>query len=246
MSCIYISKRLVSIAAALCILLTLFGCGENTEKQYEAAVEKYGQKLADTVLNAEAGDIITLGTYEQDNDSANGAEGIEWIVLDKKGTSLLLVSRNVLINRNYNGIMNSPSTWETCMVRGWLNGDFISGAFSENERELIKETDIINEKNPEYGTDPGNPTKDRIFLLSISEAEKYFPSDGERKCGRSESVRSSEPSQYQELDSCIWWLRSPGAQGVSSARVMLDGSIDRNGFVQTGDMGIRPAMWIDI
>ncbi len=37
------------------------------------------------------GDLVTFGTYEQDNDSSDGKEAIEWMVLDRIDDELLLL-----------------------------------------------------------------------------------------------------------------------------------------------------------
>ena len=42
------------------------------------------------------GSIITMGTFEQDNDTSNGAEPIEWIVVQRLENKALLLSKNVL------------------------------------------------------------------------------------------------------------------------------------------------------
>ena len=47
---------------------------------------------------------------------------------------------------------------------------------------MIPTVTVSANKNPKYDTDPGNTAKDRVFLLSIVEAEKYFTSDEARKC----------------------------------------------------------------
>ena len=36
-------------------------------------------------------------------------------------------------------------------------------------------------KNPKYSTPPGNPTTDKIFLLSVVAAQTYFATDADRK-----------------------------------------------------------------
>ena len=42
------------------------------------------------------GDVITFGKYEQDNKTSNGKEDIEWIILDRQGDKVLLISRMAL------------------------------------------------------------------------------------------------------------------------------------------------------
>ena len=64
--------------------------------RYNRAVEKYGKEWADIVTNNSVGDTITFGTYEQDNNTSNGKEAIEWTVLDKNGMSVLLISKQAL------------------------------------------------------------------------------------------------------------------------------------------------------
>ena len=49
------------------------------------------------------GDIITFGHCEQDNDTTNGKEPIEWRVLDKNDEGqLLVISEKVLDAKPYN------------------------------------------------------------------------------------------------------------------------------------------------
>ena len=111
------------------------------------------------------GDIISFGSYEQDNDFANGKEDIEWQVLEVDGNRALLISRYALDCRNFHDEFTDV-TWETSAIRQWLNDDFFNTAFSEDEQERIEITTVIAEKNPEYSTSPGNDTNDRIFLRS--------------------------------------------------------------------------------
>ena len=56
------------------------------------------------------GDIVTFGEYEQDHNRQNGAEPIEWIVLDTDGDYLFLVSRYILDRQRYNKDKES-TTW---------------------------------------------------------------------------------------------------------------------------------------
>ena len=57
-----------------------------------------------------AGETVELGSYEQDNNTNNGAEPIEWIVLFVDGDNALLVSKYVLDAQPFSNY--SPSaTW---------------------------------------------------------------------------------------------------------------------------------------
>ena len=48
------------------------------------------------------GSIITFGAYEQDNNTRNGKEPIEWQVLEIKGGRALLISKYGLDAKRYN------------------------------------------------------------------------------------------------------------------------------------------------
>ena len=67
-------------------------------------------------------------------------------------------------------------------MRKWLNGTFISNAFSSDEQNMIQSTTVTADKNPSYSTSPGNNTTDKVFLLSITEVNQYFSSNSAREC----------------------------------------------------------------
>ena len=51
------------------------------------------EELTRNTTDISVGDIITFGHYEQDNNLDNGAEPIEWIVLDVQDGKALLLSK---------------------------------------------------------------------------------------------------------------------------------------------------------
>ena len=80
-----------------------------------------------------------------------------------------------LDEQRYNN-SNVSITWETCIIRSWLNGydsssnsygrdytkfNFINTAFTSSERSAIKTTEVANDNNISYGTAGGNDTSDR-------------------------------------------------------------------------------------
>ena len=96
------------------------------------------------------------------------------------GGSALIVSEYALDARAYNEDYESVM-WATCTLRKWLNGEFYDTAFNEEEKGLIALTKVKNADNPKYGTDGGKDTEDRVFLLSLGEAERYFEDDEDRR-----------------------------------------------------------------
>ena len=192
--------------------------------------------------NSKVGDIVYFGTYEQDNDTTNGKEDIEWLVLAKEKNRVLVISDKALDYQKYNSSYTSV-TWETCTLRKWLNNDFINAAFSAEERAKIPTVTVSADKNPEYDTDPGNATKDRVFLLSIAEAEKYFASYLKMRCIPTEYAISKGASNSNGYT--YWQLRSPGENRLSAAWACEFGAIGEGSYV-AWEYAVRPAMWITI
>ena len=211
------------------------------------AFAKYGEVLK----AANVGDTIKFGKYEQDNNLSNGKEDIEWDVLAKENNSVLLISKYALDCKQYNTELTDV-TWETCSVRKWLNETFMDSAFDGAEKSIVEKTKVLAEKNPYYSTDPGNATTDKVFLLSINEANKYFGSDEDRKCIPTEYAKANgayTSSGYTKngVPTCGWWLRSPGDDQGRAANVSDYGSVNYLGMrVDYGDGCVRPALWINL
>ena len=247
-------KRLKKIAAvaipALCVCIA-FLIVLNTviipHIRRKPAFAKYGEVLK----SANVGDTIKFGKYEQDNNLSNGKEDIEWDVLAKENNSVLLISKYALDCKQYN-TERTDITWETCSVRKWLDGTFIDSAFDGAEKSIVKKTKVLAEKNPYYSTDPGNATTDKVFLLSINEAEQYFGSDEDRKCIPTEYAKANgayTSSGYTKngVPTCWWWVRSPGDDQGRAANVSDYGSVNYLGMrVDYGDGCVRPALWINL
>ncbi len=85
-----------------------------------------------------------------------------------------------------------------------------------------------NDDNPKYSTEGGRDTTDKIFLLSIDEAKKYFENDEARAIG-----------------SC-WWLRSPGYSSSRAAEVLSYGHVIQGGIFVINLLSVRPALWVNL
>ncbi len=192
----------------------------------------------------EVGDIITFGSYEQDNDSSNGKEDIEWQVLAREGSRVFLISKYALDCQPYNTDWTDV-TWENSTLRTWLNGTFLNNAFTSSEQAVIAQTTVTADKNPKFNTNPGNATTDKVFLLSIEEAKKYFPSHSARWCEA--TAFADAKGALIVYDNSWWWLRSPGCRQDYAAGVSTDGSVSHNGdYVHLNYNAVRPALWIDL
>ena len=118
---------------------------------------------------------------------------------------------------------------------------------SKAEQKQILETTVTADKNPSYNTNAGSDTKDRVFLLSLSETNQYLTSNSARFC--MPTAYAIKQNAYVDTSSggCWWMMRTPGETGKKVVSTNTDGSIDYNGgIVESNRGGVRPAMWIDI
>lgn len=223
-------------------LLEDIGNKDSSPKFAEIKENYYGNHLT----HADEGTSIYFGSYEQDNNSANGKEVIEWIVLSKENDNILAVSKYGLDTQPFNTLWED-ATWETCTLRKWLNQNFFYNAFNEQEQNMIKSASVTAEKNALFATSPGNSTIDKVYLMSISDAQQYFSSDDARKCLPTPYAVGTNILKNFETGVCWFWLRSPGCSPVNIACVDDRGRISEKGdYVMDFYIAIRPLIRISI
>ena len=179
-------------------------------------------------------DHVFFGHYEQDNDLTNGAEAIEWLVLDVRADRMLLLSRYALDSERYHYRKESVN-WDTCSVRGWLNDTFLYDAFTQLERSWILSSDT-------------SKYADYVFLLSDEEVELYLPRAKDRICYATEYGSNQNVYVNPSTGGSWWLLRTTGNDGgMFAMSVNSDGTIDYNGGHVESDRGtVRPAVWVAI
>ena len=203
-------------------------------------------KTKEQLKGVKVGDYITFGAYEQDNNTSNGKEDIEWLVLEVKDGKALVISKYALDCKPYN-TEYTHVTWETCTLRKWLNNDFLGAAFSADEKAMIPTVTVSADRNPEYSTNPGNATQDQVFLLSITEANQYFSSKSARQCKSTDYAVANGGYANSDNGYCQWWLRSPGDRQEEAAGVYIFGDVIKHGYVvDNGISVVRPALWIEL
>lgn len=132
-------------------------------------------------------DTVKFGKFEQDNDVNNGKEDIEWIILERHGNKILLLSKYILDCRQFHediythptkafdnipGMAESRikiekeiaeqiknSTFDTSALKRWLNSDFIWDSFTIWECMRIVPMDY---------------DKSLCSLLDIYQCKEYF------------------------------------------------------------------------
>ena len=245
----------------------------NTEEPEPATTEA----LETVVLkDAKIGDIVQMGTYEQDGD-AETEDPICWDVLDKDGDAVLLISHDVIAYQRFSDSRKCV-IWEDSEIRTWLNQEFYAEAFDETEQASIRETTLENLSTAGFAAhvDPSGDvqvresrpdTKDKIFLLSWKEAEQYY---GNRLTDA--SVLGRRPSRavlqkrkaiftdliIEELPAMYPYSRHlPDGTERLSWMLRSTGMRDYNilviGYEGKWDQdypdsynGVRPAMWVNV
>ena len=171
-------------------------------------------------------------------------EPIKWRVLQSENGEAFLLSDVILDKKAYDESYEYI-TWEESSLRAWLNEKFMNRTFSAEEKEKINITEIVNQDNPEYGTEGGNNTADKIFLLSLSEVSGK--KDGKKYGFLNDETRTCETNSFSEgVLAGYWWLRSPGYDSSSAAEVDSLSKVDGGGGSVDSDDAVRPALHLNL
>ncbi len=240
-----------------------------------SAIQLLDSGTAANISGGQASNIY-FGTYKQSSNGSGGynTDPVKWRVLSNAGGKLFLISdQNLDVFRYHIHTDFENLTWETSTMRSWLNGynassntggsngidytndNFLNTAFSAKEQTAIVDTAVVNDKNPTYQTDGGSNTTDKIFLLSIAEANNsnYFPNGNSSRISTNTAyvagggkIGSSDMLGVGETD--FWWLRSPGGNGQDTAAdVSRVGVIYEDGVHVIYDSdAVRPAFNLEM
>jgi len=208
----------------------------------EAATEALAAQGGSSIGSVNVGDVITFGTYEQDNNTGNGAEPIEWIVADVQGGKALVISKYGLDCIMYNEVATAV-TWETCSLRTWMNNTFYNAAFTDAEKASIATTTLSNSG--------ANDTTDNVFALSEEEAYKYLVSGVSMTTSGTDYAVANGAYLSKRHGTTGWWLRSTSEVNSDGNPCAQDfntlGSFGKGSY--GGDKSIiaaRPAMWVNV
>lgn len=226
---------------ATAIFFEVYDYRDSAAKLENCCIAMYGEAEYNKV---QVGDIYLFGSYEQDNDISNGTEPVEWLVVEKRGMNLLLVSKYGLDCQPYNTSFTS-ATWENSSLRQWLNEKFINTAFSSEEQKMILPVTIKNNKDSE--TPGGKSTTDKVFLLSVEEAEQYFPDYRSRWCEPTSYAQAQGADDNRTEPFCRWWLRSIGSIRNRASYVSPeDGIYESGAMIDSDSVAVRPVLWINL
>lgn len=216
---------------------------------------------------------------ESGNEMYFKVEPIKWRVLttnyDHDGNAStpgkkLLLAEKILINKAYHA---SSNNYETSSIRAYLTGDFFTTAFTQAEQDAIATTTVVNNArstNPDGNASEwnnganqyaGDPTEDKIFLLSEQEVTKTdygFAAYNEYKGDgtHNDSTRIRMPTAFAQANGALrnnregyggyWWLRSPLYFDSSYVlNVYNNGMADTQGDVDNDFRGVVPALCLN-
>ncbi len=204
----------------------------------------YGNATYSALRTATVGSVVIFGSYEQDGVYDNGAEPIEWIVLERRGSQVLLLSRYGLDAQPYHHTAMAVN-WSSSSVRRWLQSEFWNTAFTPEEQAMIVTVQNTTPVNSNNAGSPGPATYDTVFFLSAPEATKYLTSPESRMVkATSYALMRGAGTNYSQ--NSYWWLRSY-ADG-SRRRVLMINS-QGNVYASTIDdyeAVVRPAIWVNV
>lgn len=264
-------KRILSILLTLCMVLTLL-----PTTVFAAGSDNKNIMLGTSQIEGGQASSVYFGNYRQSSDGSGSynADPVKWRVLandeNSSGKLLLLADQNLDV-KPYNSSYTSI-TWEKSTIRSWLNGyganennygtdyssdNFIDTAFSSNEQSAIAETHVYNatqsdgssNPNPSYSTSGGNNTTDKIFLLSIEEANNssYFPNGDSARVSTNTAYVAGHSGMYGVGVADYWWLRSPGDSAFRAVRVRDNGGVLITGSIVNSTAGaVRPAFNLNL
>ena len=224
-------------------------------------------------------DCIWFGNYWQEDTNGDGKADkkdektpIKWRVLSVDGDDVFLMADKNLDCQRYNDT-DTDVTWETCTMRSWLNGygaesnkdgkgysgnNFLNNAFSAEEQSAIRITNVVNNDNPRYGTEGGNDTADKVYLLSLEEVTN--PAYGFASHNAISATRVAVNTAYTKVGGEIesggmssagsadyWSLRSSGYDSGNASGVYYSGCVDANGYyVDYYHNAVRPALHLNL
>lgn len=206
---------------------------------------------------AQVGSTVLFGAYPQGQITApEDKTPIEWLVLDRDGSQVMLISRYALDALPYMRYSferdHTPVTWKTSLLRQWLNSTFLETAFDPGEVKMLKRTSLKK-------ADGSYDTVDRVYLLSVQEAKTYFATDEERQCMATQYALGYGAYRSSVSHTCLWWLRTPvysndeevqmAEASYMTYRIACVGTsgqiIGIGHLVRNSGYGVRPVVWVD-
>lgn len=165
---------------------------------YGDAAEEYVDQAETSIIKiADVGDTVCFGHYEQDNNTSNGDERIEWVVLEANDDELKLISKYCLDVYFYSD--SKRRMYRFSDIKNWMGDEFVTRAFDDDDLEniVVKEENIGTSRNryiaqlPSY-SDVENMTRESRVGILTDYLRSYIPDNFN--------------VTYAQTESIGWWL----------------------------------------
>lgn len=174
-----------------------------------------------SILHAKNGDVVTLGEYEQDNNTSNGKEPIEWIVLHNEDGEVYLLSKYILDAQQFN-----TTNVKECSLDDWLKTTFSKTAFESVSDDIIT----------------------RVGILQEIDIDNYGMTKEQRIAEYTPYAMSQEPEYWSYDGGYLWWVIEDdlfnGGGDISAPVVLEDGRYGAYACDVIEKCGVRPAVWL--
>ena len=245
---------IVLFVLAILILSPVISCADKVNSDYWKEIKP--------------GDELIFGRFMQNEDGLD-LTPVEWVVLERKKNQITVLSIKNLEALPFHDVFGG-AYWSKCSLRKWLNNEFLNTAFTREEQNAIVSA---SRKCRVLRTSKTISSKEKVFLLSDSEAARYFctkhsyagnvlaewdASDYEfvdltkgyyRAYDTAYANRVIKYSSLKLSDDSTkrWWTRTPD---YSEFYPTVTGSTDTNFRIDwescTDGYGVRPAIVIDL
>ena len=234
-------------------------CDERIAQLEKEALEAWLQQRREELREAKVGDTVLLGNWTVSQADGDGAEAepITWLVVDRQGERLLLLSTKILETTSYLKLDSLLCT-------------FGRQAFSDADRVLIEEVSVMGsvrkntaetEYTSEYTFQPAL-VRSKVFLLSAQELKDCCEKAGTDLLSKLEDPETALVEEWwlrqnsamgayadyafvSDKETCIW-LASKSYQITTNPVNVRGRQVNRVIGIYDMKKGFRPAIWLDL
>lgn len=220
---------------------------EITNESDETEESEEVKALKASVREVEIGETFFFGTTEQDNNLNNGAEPIEWIVLEKEADKTFVISKKILewltFSKYDKGNDKDFFSWdiEENQQRMWLTNELYQNGFSEIEKEIIL---VTHREDGLLRYDELDDYDDYLYIPSKEDVEEYMPDINIRKAEMTAYIAEKADKLEGEFGS--WSLQTMLSERAWKYTRQIKENGDLGATYTFVPNGVRPVMWLDI
>ncbi len=199
------------------------------------------------------GEIATFGKYNTDNDPKNGAEDLEWIVLDvvedkNTGRARAFIMTKEVINspKGWNKFESNGSFYKDSNLYDWCEKDFYP-TFKMQDSSLEERILYMNVETEDAsdGSDSGEAVPAHAYAPSKQEIETYLTGD----LAQFIAAEATATAKGAGVKPATYFLRNCGIKedGIQrAAGVNKDGEILEGMSMANTQTGVRVCINVDL